>query len=209
MMNKVLADRRWGVPETLATGDESTNPLSVIRVWLRSDGTFPNNERYPLLVFKLAMEDPRREPLEGEQLLVANGWTAPWAWGVFSYHHYHSKAWEALVCVRGEADIQFGGPSGPVLQTSIGDLILIPPGVAHKQLQSHDDFTLLGSYPNETPSADTVRSAPSASQQESIDRCLVPASDPVFGENLMPWGAHFRALFEAPVLPEKKESCAI
>ena len=194
------AHRNWSCPEHLAVGSASCNdgPLSVVRVWLRSDGIFPNNDNFPLLVFVNAMDDPRRERLlSAEQLLVANGWTDPWAWGVFSYHHYHSRAWEALLCVQGGADIQFGGPTGPTLSTSVGDLILIPPGVAHKQLKSHGSFTLLGSYPAETPSADTVRGAPTAAQQENIDRCPLPTKCPVFGNKQMPWGRHFAPLFEA------------
>ena len=34
---------------------------------------------------------------DGAALMTTHGWTAPWAWGVFEYHHYHSSAW----CVPG------------------------------------------------------------------------------------------------------------
>jgi uncharacterized protein YjlB len=210
--------RQWGVPETLVVGgtesccaaddrrDSSsddvgvvTTPLRVVRIWLRDDGTFPNNEFAPLLVFFNATSDPRCPEAEGgAELLVRNGWTSPWAWGVFTYHHYHSTAWEALLCVQGSASIQFGGPSGPALGVAVGDLILIPPGVAHKQLESKD-FTLLGAYPIETPSADTCRGKPTAAQKANIEGCPVPAIDPVFGKAQMPWGEHFSQLFEADV----------
>jgi uncharacterized protein YjlB len=55
----------------------------------------------------------------------------------------HSVAWEALLCVKGRANVQFGGEGGPVLEASVGDLLIVPPGVAHKQLQAWDGFTLL------------------------------------------------------------------
>lgn len=79
----------------------------------------------------------------------------------------------------------------------VGDLILIPPGVAHKQLEASSDFTLLGSYPDETPNADTCRGAPTAAQAQNIADCPLPASDPIFGRSVQPWGDHFAALFDA------------
>jgi hypothetical protein len=42
------ASRKWGVPELLALESAAVaaaTPMRVRRVWLRSDGTFPNNER--------------------------------------------------------------------------------------------------------------------------------------------------------------------
>lgn len=68
--------------------------------------------------------------------------------GVFEYHHYHSTAWEALLCIQGEARVQFGGPNGPILTISAGDLAIVPAGVVHKQVEARGGFTLLGSYPN-------------------------------------------------------------
>jgi uncharacterized protein YjlB len=113
--------RSWGQVESVFT-----SPFSALRIWLKSDGTFPNNDSSPLLIYKRVLSgadaaDQRR----GERLLVENGWTSPWAWGVFNYHHYHSTAWEALLCVQGEADIQFGGPSGPTLHADVSVLHLL------------------------------------------------------------------------------------
>eukprot|EP00929_Paragymnodinium_shiwhaense_P085142 TRINITY_DN45594_c0_g1_i1.p1 TRINITY_DN45594_c0_g1~~TRINITY_DN45594_c0_g1_i1.p1 ORF type:complete len:197 (+),score=39.46 TRINITY_DN45594_c0_g1_i1:194-784(+) len=171
----------WGSVETVRA-----EPFPVLRSYLQSDGTFPNNERYPLLVYQGVWKGMSRR--DGEAALLKNGWTSPWAWGVFDFHHYHSTAWEALLCVAGSASIQFGGPGGPELPAAVGDLILIPPGVAHKQMDASGDFLLLGSYPNETPTADTVRGAPSQQQQQSIEDCPVPACDPIFGRSEAPWG---------------------
>ena len=169
--------------ETFTLGDHSFS-----RVYLESDGTFPNNPRFPVVVYRDVFCEARDG--DGAELLVRNGWTRPWAWGVFTYHHYHSTAWEALLCVRGSADVQFGGPSGPVLQPAKGDLVLVPPGVAHKQLADRDGFTLLGAYPSHdgcrTPSADTVRGAPTAAQARNIAACATPVLDPRWGGST-PW----------------------
>ena len=68
-------------------------------------------------------------------------------YSIFSYHHYHSKAWELLLCFSGEASVQFGGKLGPMVTVAKGDLVLVPPGLAHKQLDDKNGFSLLGSYP--------------------------------------------------------------
>ena len=162
--------------------------ITVERVYLEGDGTFPNNAAWPVLLYRNCFDEVRDG--DGAKLLTANGWSRPWAWGVFSYHHYHSSAWEALLCVRGEADVQFGGPQGPVLTTSEGDLVLIQPGVAHKQGRTADGFLLLGSYPTHegcfTPDADTVRGAPTPQQAASIKACPAPLLCPRWGART-PW----------------------
>lgn len=106
--------RSWGSVETVLA-----SPFSALRVWLKSDGTFPNNEAHPLLIYQRVLAGTEATQTRGAALLTENGWTSPWAWGVFSYHHYHSSAWEALLCIEGEADIQFGGPTGPTLHTDV------------------------------------------------------------------------------------------
>ena len=111
----VASGRSWGQVETVVT-----SPFSIQRVWLKSDGTFPNNHQSPLLVYKRVLEGAAASHSRGAELLVKNGYTSPWAWGVFSYHHYHSNAWEALLCVQGHADIQVGGPAGPTLDCQVG-----------------------------------------------------------------------------------------
>mmetsp|Transcript_8370 Transcript_8370/g.14066 ORF Transcript_8370/g.14066 Transcript_8370/m.14066 type:complete len:212 (+) Transcript_8370:67-702(+) len=167
----------------------------IERFFLDSDGTFPNNRNQPLLLYQGVYEEARDG--DGSALLMRNGWSQPWAWGVFTYHHYHSNAWEALLCVRGEADVQFGGPSGPFLRAAVGDLVLIPPGVAHKQGASSGGFLLLGSYPVHagcpTPHADTVCKAPTLQQAENIKSCPVPLHCPRWGAK-PPWEGGFNRL---------------
>lgn len=64
---------------------------------------------------------------------------------------------------------------------AVGDLLLVPPGLAHKQLSTKGDFTLLGSYPADSPRVDTLRGSPTPQQRDNIAACLVPERDPVFG----------------------------
>lgn len=174
-------DRAWGKIETVPNNN---NNLKVSRLFMKDDGVFPNNQDHPVLLFQDAFHETRRD---AEQLIVQNGWTAPWAWGIFSFHHYHSTAWELLVCVRGQATVQLGGETGPSdVVISKGDVVLIPPGFAHKQLSSTGGFTLLGSYPLEGCSGpvDTLRGAPTEQERRNIATCAVPPRDPIFDVEL-------------------------
>ena len=143
---------------------------------------WPNNQQHPLIVYHDCFDSAARD---GASVMVRNGWTSPWAWGVFPYHHYHSNAWEALLCTRGQAEVQFGGPLGPQVTVSPGDCVIIPPGVVHKQVSARGGFTLLGSYPDhdgcQTPHADVVCAPATAAEDAAIAACSWPCIDPLFG----------------------------
>jgi uncharacterized protein YjlB len=160
--------RNWGVMEEVRP--------KVHRLFVKDDGTFPNNEDHPLFLFRDHFHGTRAE---GSRMLAENGWTSPWVWGIYPFHHYHSNTWEALVCVAGRADVQLGGPSGPTAAVEKGDIVLIPPGVAHRQVQADGSFALLGSYPVETPDFDTVKGKPTERQRRNIAECFVPQRDPI------------------------------
>jgi len=169
--------RHWGKVTKVTS---TTTLFDIYRLFARDDGTFPNNEEYPALLYKSAFKGTEAE---GRRAIVEGGdWTTPWVWGVFSYHHYHSKAWESLLCIRGEALVQFGGGSGPTVKVADGDLVLIPPGLAHRQLDEKDGFALLGSYPKErfNGSIDTLTGPPTREERERMAECYVPERDPLF-----------------------------
>jgi uncharacterized protein YjlB len=182
-MQKVscAAQRAWGTIEKQQT---SPAPFDIFRLFMDDDGTFPNNPRYPLLLYKAAFSGSQAD---GQHVITkGREWTSPWAWGVFPYHHYHSRAWELLLCVRGEANVQLGGECGPTIRIENGDLVLIPPGFAHKQLEASSGFTLLGSYPTQgwSGSIDALTGAPTQEERDNIAACPIPARDPVFGLNI-------------------------
>lgn len=184
-----------------ALADDLPGGASAERIWLgaSSSSCFPNNAAFPLVVYRAVFDEARDG--DGAALMAARrtGYTPPWRGVVFDYHHYHSTAWEALLCEAGEADVQWGGPSGPVVSIRRGDVALVPPGVAHKQLRSKGGFVLLGSYPDHegcrTPDADEVRACPgSESEQEQARRCPSPRLCPFFGA-ATPWQGGLPALW--------------
>jgi len=155
---------------------------NVLRYLLADDGTFPNSP-LPLLVYTGAVDPAGGDPAAVfERRFSANGWPAAWRNGIYGFHHYHSTAHEALGICRGRARVQMGGPGGVVLEVTTGDAVVIPAGVAHKNLGASADFLVVGAYPKgqrwdlkngspgERPRADaTIRGVPR------------PAADPVMG----------------------------
>jgi uncharacterized protein YjlB len=165
----------------LPLGDRDTE---LVRRTLDDDGTFPNNEQLPLLAYKGALRLPEHDPAAAiESLFAANRWGGSWRNGVYSYHHYHSTAHEVLGVYSGRAQVQFGGPDGPVLEVERSDVVVIPAGVAHKNVGSSADFRVVGAYPHgQRPDMNDGREWERPAADERIARVSRPQADPVYGD---------------------------
>lgn len=163
---------------------ELTTAVEVRTHHLADDGTFPNS-RLPLLIYREAFRGNPLDMAAGiEEMFCRNHWGRTWRDGIYSYQHYHSTAHEVLGCYGGSARVQFGGKGGAVEELYAGDVVIIPAGVAHKNLGASRDFGVVGAYPagqeydmnygkrGERPSAD-----------ENISRVPLPETDPVFGSD--------------------------
>lgn len=173
----------WNTLERVVDVDE----FEAYRLYCKDDGIFPNNEKYPLILLKGAWNQNKSQQDDAvHQITTVSGWTSPWVWGIYEFHHYHSTAWELLVCVSGSAQVELGGPNSgvPVITVQHGDVILIPPGFVHKQVTATNDFALLGSYPSADVHIDTLRGEPTQEQRQSIFNCPPPIKDPMFGLDL-------------------------
>jgi uncharacterized protein YjlB len=165
---------------------DAANPVqhvNILRYLLADDGTFPNNALLPLLVYRKVFnsQDSIDENLIKE-IFESNGWVNSWKDGVYNYHHYHSTAHEVLAIMKGNARLQFGGPSGVSVFMEQGDVVIIPAGVAHKNIGDDNEFVCIGAYPEgleydmnygkdgERPKAD-----------EHIKQVPLPETDPVYG----------------------------
>ena len=149
----------------------------------KDDGIIPNNSKLPLLIYKQALLLPREAPADAiEELLQRNHWGGTWRNSIYTYHHYHSTAHEVLLVYQGSAKVQLGGEKGITSTIHRGDVIIIPAGVAHKNLGASEDFAIVGAYPcgqdwnmcygkaSERPKAD-----------EEIAKVGLPKADPVYG----------------------------
>ena len=151
---------------------------------INDDGTFPNNGRLPLLAYQGVLELPAGDPARGvEELFDAHNWEGSWRNGIFSYHHYHSTAHEALGVYSGNVRVQLGGPKGPEFEVRRGDVIVIPAGVAHKNLGSSLDFRVVGAYPaGQRHDMNYGKAGERPQADRNIAKVGLPKLDPVFGD---------------------------
>ena len=153
------------------------------RTFLFEDaGSVPNNPHCPALFWPGAL-DPATPDLAGamEALFERNGWPPAWRWGIYTYEHCHTNGHEVLGVAKGRARIRLGGRTGEVLLLQAGDVVAIPAGVGHENLDGNAGFLVVGAYPPGTD-VDLVRDATGdAAARERIIRVPVPDSDPVTG----------------------------
>jgi uncharacterized protein YjlB len=152
-------------------------------IWLDDDGLIPNNASLPLIVYRrafLAGDADAEERIEA--LFAANGWSGAWVNGIYPFHHYHATTHEVLGLARGRVQVQFGGPSGPVLDVASGDAVMIPAGVGHCRLSPSVNLSVVGAYPGGTD-WDLCRATSEEYQAALplIAAVTAPARDPILG----------------------------
>jgi uncharacterized protein YjlB len=160
-------------------------PAGVELHTLPSSGTFPNNQRFAVMVYRAAFTADSAHALAGEleQTFAENGWSSSWRDGVYGYHHYHSTAHEVLGCYAGEAKVQVGGPDAPVVMVQPGDVLVLPAGTAHCSLEATPDFRVVGAYAGgrkHNLRHGHERDQPRAERE--IATVPVPECDPIYGE---------------------------
>lgn len=160
---------------------------------LSEDGAIPNNPKLPLVIYRRACNcSGDNAAVDIARLLRRNDWSNSWRNGIYDYHHYHSIAHEVLIVVQGTVKVQFGGEHGVIRELEPGDAVVIPAGVAHKNLGSSHTLSVVGAYargqnwdicygrPEERPAAD-----------QRIARVSLPKTDPIYGAEgplLQKWG---------------------
>ena len=154
--------------------------VPVEKFYLKGDNRFPSSN-LPVLFYKGVLDIPFLFPAAHvKNVFKSNNWSNAWESGIFKYHHYHSITHEVLGVYKGKTTLQLGGPKGIKLDIQKGDVLVIPAGVAHKNLGEEEDVKCVGAYPNgmdydmnygkpgERPQAD-----------KNIKAVPVPLTDPV------------------------------
>lgn len=166
-----------------AASPVKTGEPRIILRQLKDNGAFPNS-RLPVLIYQQALDLPKTDAASAiESLIHTHQWGDDWRNGIYTYHHYHSTAHEALLVFGGTARVQLGGESGIIETINAGDVIIIPAGVGHKNLGSSTDFQVVGAYPP-LQSVDMCYGKPGERPRtdQNIARVSIPGSDPVFGK---------------------------
>ncbi|WOI57856.1 cupin domain-containing protein [Palleronia sp. LCG004] len=172
-----------------------TTPAAEIEVEtfdFEDDGTVPNNPELPVVLMRAALGQGGASA-SVERHLQNNGWGGTWTWRVFDYHHFHPNAHEVLAVARGQAVLALGGPSGARVEIRAGDVVVLPAGTGHKQIEASDDFEICGAYPPGQEGYETIRAdgPHDGAVADRIAAVARPATCPVHGADgplMRVWG---------------------
>jgi uncharacterized protein YjlB len=152
-------------------------------VKFKDDGVIPNNERWPLVVYRGAVSLPADlDPAAViEDLFELNGWGDSWRNGIYDYVHYHSRIHEVLGIARGTGTVRFGGNNGKTVHLKAGDVAILPAGTGHQCLTASTDFLVVGAYPPSGTYDECTKSEEHARALKTIPKVGRPRKDPVYG----------------------------
>lgn len=111
------------------------------------------NSPLPVLVYRSALPlHPTSESTR--EFIEPNNWLKGGVFKHYPAHHFHSVTHECYAIFKGHSRLLLGrGPldaaSGDDLLVALkeGDVIVLPAGVAHCNLESSDDYEYVGLYP--------------------------------------------------------------
>lgn len=157
---------------------------SIQTLIIPDDGIFPNNSSLPLILMQQVFDPTTKNLVRTiEKTFHGNAWERSWRNGIYNFHHYHSTAHEVLGLYTGRVTAQFGGPDGQVVSAEAGDVIIIPAGVAHKNLDQSPDFRCVGAYPaGQSPDMQYGKSSERPQADQNVRSLPLPKRDPVFGK---------------------------
>jgi len=180
MTDSSLPDDLFAFPLPGAPGDGS--PI-IEQHLLAANPPFANNPDLPVLVYRTGVTLDDHDPGSAmEEHFRRNGWGYSWRNGIFNYHHFHSTAHETLGVAAGTATVELGGSGGPRVEMQAGDVLVIPAGVALRNIGSSPDLIAVGAYP---PGQVWDVNTGEVDEHPRVDRNIaslpLPTSDPVLG----------------------------
>ncbi|WP_398459826.1 cupin domain-containing protein [Sodalis praecaptivus] len=143
----------------------------------------PNN-LLPVVIYRGVIPGGTHHPAVWlDRHFASNGWPAQWRYGIYPFTHFHSNTHELLGVYAGQAQIQLGGETGPLVTLAVGDVVLIPAGVGHKAIDTSEDFMVVGAYPPDV-SADLYRDDATNLDpvRARVAQVPLPATDPLSGD---------------------------
>jgi uncharacterized protein YjlB len=143
------------------------------------DGGIPNS---PLPVLVYHDVEAAHDAASCEALFARHRWLGAWRDGIFSFHHFHSTAHEALGIVSGQATVVLGGPRGRRFEVQPGDVLVLPAGTGHCNAGSSGELLVVGAYPDGM-GWDIRRGDPAEHDEvlANIRAVPLPGTDPVHG----------------------------
>ena len=157
--------------------------VNVVVKLVQPQPKFPNS-KLPVVVYQKV--SPSENAMQVADFIQGkfydNGWRNSWRNGLYTFHHYHSNTHEALGIYRGWVEVQLGGPDGDIVRLEQGDVAIIPAGVAHKNVNQSNDFSIIGAYPDSlSPNMRYGKLQEVSSASKEIERVDLPKTDPFYG----------------------------
>jgi uncharacterized protein YjlB len=146
------------------------------------NGDFPGN-RVPVILYKNVLRLPILfKAFYIKRTFSRHGWTNAWNSGIFTYSHYHSTTHEVLGFFRGKTTILLGGEIGHKVEVCKGDVLIIPAGVAHKNMGSEYQVKCIGAYPGgRNYDINTGLPGERPATDQNIRALPLPEEDPLYG----------------------------
>jgi uncharacterized protein YjlB len=166
---------------TLRTLVQARKPAAV---HFRDDGIVPNNPKFPMLLYRGAVNLKSRRfapEVVIDTLFDTNGWGRSWRDTVYDFVHYHSQIHEVMGVARGTARIECGGVKGRVLRVKAGDVLVLPAGTGHRLIEASRDFLVVGAYPQAGTYDECTDTRERPDAIKRIAKVRKPKNDPVFG----------------------------
>ncbi|MGC4192280.1 MAG: hypothetical protein QM589_14100 [Thermomicrobiales bacterium] len=191
MTDKALPNDPFALTAPSASREDSP---AVEQHLVTANPPFANNPHLPVLVYRKGIVFEDGDPASTmEDHFQRNGWGYSWRNGIFNYHHFHSTAHEVLGVAAGTATVELGGSGGPRVEMQAGDVIVIPVGVALRNIGSSPDLIAVGAYPpGQVWDLNTGEDDEHPRVDRNIEALPLPVSDPVLGpDGPLPtlWGA--------------------
>ncbi len=157
-----------------------------------ANGGVPNNGALPAIFLSGALSAGHSTE-DVQNLLRANGWVGSWVWTVYDFHHFHPASHEVLVCVKGSATLQIGGPDGHEVEVRDGDVVILPAGFGHRRIRSDDAFAVVGAYPEGQEDPEIIRAGDMSLEtaKRLVGATPLPNCDPLSGRDgllMRVWG---------------------
>jgi uncharacterized protein YjlB len=153
------------------------------QIQIKEDKRFPNS-KLPVLLYKGVLDIPFLFPAAYvKKLFKSNNWTNAWEGDIFIYHHYHSSTHEVLGIFKGKTTLLLGGDKGVKITIEKGDVLVIPAGVAHKNIGKQGNVLCVGAYPGGMECDMNYGKAGERPQADkNISVVALPETDPVSGK---------------------------
>jgi uncharacterized protein YjlB len=159
-------------------------PRKPLVLRFADDGIVPNNDRFPMLIYRGAISLKTRSFEHAsviDAIFESNGWARSWRDSVYDFVHYHSQIHEVMGIVRGSGKVECGGVRGRILTLRAGDVAILPAGTGHRLIESTRNFLVVGAYPDFGTYDECTDSRDRPEAIKRIAKVRKPAKDPVYG----------------------------